>query len=97
MYNPDPDSSCFALVCLHASRDELFNHLVRSGIGAGKHFQHAPRWAAAFGYQRGTCPTFDRLTEQIVTIPCHDSLTPDELSIIDKALAQYTRPGSLGE
>ena len=89
IYNPDPDSSCFALVCVHEFRDDLYNHLIKSGIGAGKHFQHAPVWASAFGYQRGTCPTFDQLVERIVTIPCHDALTQKELSVIDEALARY--------
>ena len=97
MYNPDPDSTCFALVCLHEHRDDLFNYLIDNGIGAGKHFQYAPAWASAFGYQRGACPTFDRLVNQIITIPCHDALTPADLLLIDKALAQYTKRASLSE
>ncbi|GAB3513246.1 hypothetical protein GCM10027341_55030 [Spirosoma knui] len=87
--NQGPDSGCFALVCVTESRDALFDHLVESGIAAGKHFQYAPLWAAQFGYQRGDCPTFDRLAEQIVTIPCHDALTQDDLSSIDESLARF--------
>ena len=90
-YNLDPDSACFALICLHEHRDDLFTHLIQSGIGAGKHFQHASAWASAFGYQRGSCPTFDRLVGQIVTIPCHDALTPTDLSTISQSLAQYAQ------
>ena len=90
LYNPDPDSTCFALVCLHEHRDDLFNHLVESGIGAGKHFQHAPVWASAFGYQQGACPTFDRLVKQIITIPCHNALTPTDLSTIHQSLTRYS-------
>ena len=89
-YNSDPDSTCFALVCVHEQRDDLFRYLIRRGIGAGRHFQHASGWASAFGYQRGDCPMFDRLSNQIITIPCHDALTPTDLQIIDEALIQYT-------
>ncbi len=97
VYNPDPASTCFALVCLHEHRDDLFNHLIQSGIGAGKHFQHAPVWASAFDYQRGTCPTFDRLVGQIITIPCHEALTPTDLSIINQALARYEKRAAHSE
>ncbi len=97
LYNPDPDSTCFALVCLHEHRNDLFNHLVQSGIGAGKHFQHAPVWASAFGYQRGSCPTFDRLVGQIITIPCHDALTPTDLSVINQSLARYVQRAAHSE
>lgn len=97
-YNHDPGSACFALVCLHQQRDQLFRHLIKSGVGAGKHFQHASGWAQAFGYQGGDCPTFDRLINQIITIPCHDALTPIDLLTIDEALAQYAnQPYSVNE
>lgn len=97
IYNRDPNSTCFALVCLHEHRDDLFNHLIRSGIGAGKHFQHAGLWALSFGYQRGHCPNFDQLIERIITIPCHDAFTQSDLSIIDQSLAQYAKRGSFPE
>ncbi|GAB3544140.1 DegT/DnrJ/EryC1/StrS family aminotransferase [Spirosoma fluminis] len=87
--NQGPNSGCFALVCVTESRDALFDHLVDSGISAGKHFQYAPLWASQFGYQRGDCPTFDRLVEQIITIPCHDALTPGEVAHIDESLARF--------
>ncbi|MBD2752588.1 DegT/DnrJ/EryC1/StrS family aminotransferase [Spirosoma validum] len=97
IYNQDPDSTCFALVCLHEQRDDLFNHLIQGGIGAGKHFQHASLWASSFGYQRGDRPHFDQLVEQVITIPCHDALTQTDLSIIDEALARYAKRGSFRE
>lgn len=89
VYHPDPDSNCFALVCLSAFRDDLYKHLIRSGVGAGKHFQYAGIWASTFGYQTGDCPTFDQLIEQIITIPCSYSLSQPDLSVITNALSQY--------
>lgn len=89
--NEDPGSNCFAIVCLDARRDALYNHLIQNGIGAGKHFQYAKAWASTFGYQYGTCPQFEDLVEKVITIPCDYSLKPADLATINTALNQFTQ------
>ena len=91
VHNEDPASNCFAIVCLDARRDLLYNYLVQHGTGAGKHFQHAKAWALTFGYKSGTCPNFENLVEKIITIPCDYSLSPNDLVTINTALCQFAQ------
>ncbi|GAB2551954.1 hypothetical protein GCM10027085_49330 [Spirosoma aerophilum] len=80
----------FAVVLLTDKRNQLYHFLRQRGVGAGKHFQHALSLAMPFGYRPGTCPHFERLVEQVLTVPCHYSLTTQDLQRIDHALKQYT-------
>ena len=89
LYNPDVDSNCFTLACLTDERDQLYTFLVKRGIGAGKHFQQAQFWATAFGYEAGSCPAFERILPQILTLPCHYTLTTRDAARIEQALIDY--------
>ena len=89
LYNPDIDSNCFTLACLTEERDQLYTFLVQRGIGAGKHFQQAQCWAMAFGYEAGSCPAFERILPQLLTLPCHHTLTTRDAARIKQALIDY--------
>lgn len=80
----------FAVVLITDRRNELYRFLRQHGIGAGKHFQHALTWAVQFDYQPGTCPVFERLVEQVLTLPCHHDLTTHDLQTIDRALNDFS-------
>ncbi len=79
----------FAVVLLTNRRDDLYRHLRQNGVGAGKHFQYAQTWAVQFGYRPGECPSFERLVGRVLTIPCHYTLTTNELQLIDQVLTQF--------
>lgn len=83
--------NAFAVVLIAEDRDALYTYLRTKGIGAGKHFQHAQTWAMAFGYLLGQCPNFEELVDKILTIPCHDSLTMNELKKISQCLGEFAR------
>ncbi|MFC5413086.1 DegT/DnrJ/EryC1/StrS family aminotransferase [Larkinella bovis] len=70
-------------------RDHLYRYLIQQGIGAGKHFQYAMAWATTFGYVNGSCPMFEKIVTQILTIPCNHRLRKKDLHKIKHALAIY--------
>lgn len=83
------DGFIFAVVLIARDRDVLYNFLIERGIGAGKHFQHALAWATAFGYSQGDCPSFERLQDKLITIPCHAALTDQDIETINSALREF--------
>ena len=89
LYNPDTESNSFTLACLTEERDQLYTFLVKRGIGAGKHFQQSQVWAMAFGYAPGSCPAFEQILPQLLTLPCHYRLTTRDAARIKQALVDY--------
>lgn len=86
---PSASGHAFAVVLLTNRRNDLYRHLRQNGVGAGKHFQYAQKWAVQFGYRPGQCPLFERLAGQVLTIPCHYNLTTNDLQLIDLALTEF--------
>ncbi|WP_080055464.1 DegT/DnrJ/EryC1/StrS family aminotransferase [Spirosoma aerolatum] len=95
IYNVDDKSNCLAVVFIVDDRDRLYNHLIRHGIGAGKHFQYAAVWASAYGYENGSCPQFEQLVNRVITIPCYSKLTKSDIIKINKVIARFIQENIL--
>ncbi len=95
IYPRSNDGGIFTVVLIAKDRDALYNFLVDRGIGAGKHFQHALAWATTFGYSQGDCPTFEYLQDKLITIPCHASLTEQDLEQINSALRDFSEANEI--
>jgi dTDP-4-amino-4,6-dideoxygalactose transaminase len=81
----------FAFPVLIGNRDEAYEFMKGKGIMCGKHFQHALPWALHHGYQKDTCPTFEKYEGQILTIPSNYSLKKKELDLIVRYLNEVAQ------
>ena len=52
----------------------LQDEFARMGIETETHFKHAIDWAEIFGYKRGTCPTTEKFTNELLMIPTYKKI-----------------------
>ncbi len=66
-------------------RDSFADRLRERGVGSAIYYPipvHRQKPFVALGYDAGRYPVTDRLTEQVLSIPVHPSLTDDEVSVV---------------
>lgn len=63
--------NAFMLIAQTEKPEVLKNHLLQRGIETATHFSHAIDWAQEFGYTKGSCPTAERLTKELIMIPTY--------------------------
>jgi dTDP-4-amino-4,6-dideoxygalactose transaminase len=64
-----------------ARRDELLEYLQAHEIEARVHYPvplHLQKAAAGLGYQRGDFPVAERQADEIITLPAHQHVTPEQ-------------------
>ncbi len=70
-------------------RDDFAARLVERGVGNGIYYPipvHRQKPFIALGYGEGRYPVTDRLTEEVLSIPVHPSLTDDEVGSVIAAV-----------
>jgi perosamine synthetase len=70
-------------------RDEFVEHLRERGVGTGVYYPipvHRQKPFAAMGYADVHLPVTERLTEEVVSIPVHPSLTDEEVDTVVDAV-----------
>jgi len=68
-----------------ARRDEFAARLAERGVGSGIYYPipvHRQKPFIALGYGDRSYPVTDRLTEQVLSVPVHPSLSEDEVSTV---------------
>ena len=68
-----------------SNRDDLISYLSSKGIESKVHYPiplHLQEAAAGLGYQRGDFPVCERQAEEIITIPAHQHISPDQIDHI---------------
>lgn len=63
--------NAFMLVAHTKDVDALKRWFKRYGIETATHFAHTIDWAEKFGYKRGTCPTAEKLTKELLMVPTY--------------------------
>lgn len=75
------------------ARDQLLTHLKASGISAKIHYPtplHLQPASAHLGYQQGDFPVAERHAGRMITLPCHQHLSDDEVAyVIDQVRSFY--------
>ena len=72
-----------------ARRDEFAERLKARGVGTGIYYPipvHRQKPFIALGYGDASYPVTERLTEQVISIPVHPSLTDDEVAAVIAAV-----------
>jgi dTDP-4-amino-4,6-dideoxygalactose transaminase len=68
-----------------AARDEFAERLKQRGVGSAIYYPipvHRQKSFAALGFGGLSFPVTERLTEQVLSIPVHPSLTDDEVATV---------------
>ncbi|MFH1728852.1 MAG: DegT/DnrJ/EryC1/StrS family aminotransferase [Pseudomonadota bacterium] len=71
------------------SRDEFLQKLRDGGIGAGVYYPkpiHLFPLYEKFGYKEGDFPVAEKMSQQVVSLPCHPSLSREDLDTIVKSV-----------
>ena len=66
-------------------RDELLAHLLNQGVDAKIHYPipiHLQEAARDLGYQEGDFPVAEEICRTIISLPCHQHLTPAEVEYV---------------
>jgi len=66
-------------------RDQLFHYLVSKGIEVKVHYPlplHLQKAAMPLGYKEGDFPVSERQAKEIMTIPSHQYITPEQIDYI---------------
>ena len=63
--------NAFMLIAQTDDLEALKNHLLQHGVESATHFARAIEWATEFGYQLGSCPVAEKLTQELLMIPTY--------------------------
>lgn len=73
-------------------RDELLAYLNRNGIEAKVHYPipvHLQKAAQSLGYKKGDFPISEEDSKNIITLPAHQHLTPEEIEYTVEQVKQF--------
>lgn len=66
--------NAFMLIAQSDDPKMLKTYFESRGIETATHFSRAIDWATEFGYTKGSCPTAERLTKELVMIPTYKKI-----------------------
>lgn len=76
-----------------SKRDELQNHLQSRGIEAGIHYPTPihlqPVYEQLYGLPRSGLPITERITKQILSLPCHPKLSNEDITFIVNSIKEF--------
>lgn len=81
--------NCFMLPLLTKNPTEWIKKANRAGIELGRHFVKSEYIMPSFGYKEGDCPVYEKVLEQLVTIPCHYNYPEHCIRDIEILLEKY--------
>ena len=73
-------------------RDELVNYLTANQVQAKIHYPiplHLQNAAADLGYKQGDFPECERQAAEIVTLPSHQHITPEQIAFVVDTIRQF--------
>lgn len=73
-------------------RDELLRFLIDRGIEAKVHYPlplHLQKAAASLGHERGDFPESEKQADELVTIPAHQYVTPEQIDYVIRTVRAF--------
>jgi dTDP-4-amino-4,6-dideoxygalactose transaminase len=89
---PDAREVYQLYIASFSRRDELLAHLNAHGVEAKVHYPvplHLQQAAAGLGYRRGDFPVCERQVGEIITLPCHQHLTPEQIDYTADMIGKF--------
>ncbi|MBI2651187.1 DegT/DnrJ/EryC1/StrS family aminotransferase [Candidatus Woesearchaeota archaeon] len=72
------------------SRDELFEHLRKKGIGCSIYYPkplHLCKSFAKLGYKENNLPIAEKMSKEVISLPVHPNVTKEQLDFIANSIA----------
>lgn len=79
-------NNCFMLPVLHSERANFAKTISRFGTEVAPHFAKSILWAEEFGYKSGSCKNAEKISKQILVVPCHYNLKNNDVQNIIKGV-----------
>jgi len=86
---PGNEHSYYAYVIRSEHRDELQKFLEHEGIGTNIHYRTPCHVQPAYKQYRSCCPNAEKLSSEILSLPIHLGLTPDDTRTIVEAVHKW--------
>ena len=80
------------VIKVDGDRDKFREHLAENGIGTQIHYDppvHLQPYYRGFGNKDGDCPDAEKVSKQIVSIPCYPDLSDQQQNHIIETIKQY--------
>jgi len=77
-----------------SDRDELLDYLKENGIGCGIYYPkplHLHPHFQKMGYKQGDFPVAEKISEQVLSLPVHPSLTDADIELIIDKIQEYAK------
>lgn len=91
--NPQDNSHIYHLFVIRTKkRRELKNFLAANGVQTGIHFPipiHLVRSLRHLGFKRGSFPNAEKLSKEILSLPCHPTLTKGDILFIASLVKRF--------
>jgi len=85
----------FTITTTH--RDQLVSYLSEKGIGTGIHYQlpvhkqmHIKEYLASVKHKQYSCPTAEKLSEQVLSIPVNPELSMEDLEYVVQTINNFS-------
>ncbi len=75
-------------------RDRLLAHLIRDGIDAKVHYPvplHLQKPGRELGYKEGDFPVAEKRAKEVITLPAHQYVTPEQVAYMVKSIRAFYR------
>jgi len=74
-------------------RDDLMNFLKDKGVGTGIHYpipvHLQPPYVSLFGHKEGAFPISERCAKEVLSLPTHPGLKPDEIRYVCEKIKEF--------
>ncbi len=88
-----PNKSNFHLYVIRTpKRDKLIEFLKQNGVGTGIHYPipvHLNKSTAFLGYKKGDFPITEKYAKDILSLPMHPYLTPEEVKYVCDKIGEF--------
>lgn len=83
------EKNCFLFPVLTKTPDHFIDYALQYGFEVGKHFVSLRSEIYSYGYVNLSCPNYERIVNQLITIPSHYNFKEKSLNELCKLIEKY--------
>jgi perosamine synthetase len=86
---PTKGMNCFMIPIILDQPLDFIGYAIAHGLEIGRHFYISKQVVFLHGYQLGRCPNYERMIEQIVTLPSHYNYSSKKIDQLCRFIESY--------